>query len=82
MDTKVSIVDEIVADILRHEPELPTILRNLSNGDFWQKRELIIEFPMWVRNKYKLWEADLGGEHPDDFSAKIVEKIKQIPPSS
>jgi hypothetical protein len=70
-------LDEIVADIIKNNPNIRNELDDLENSyDFMHRRELIVEFPRWVRNHYKLWEADLAGEHPDDFSAKVVRKLR------
>lgn len=29
----------------------------------------------FVRNTYSLWDKDLNGKHPDDFSAEILEEL-------
>lgn len=70
-------VETIVLSILLGDPTLPKdMYEGLISEDAMERRHWRIEFPRWIRNRFKLWEADLGGEHPDDFSARVVELLK------
>ncbi len=77
-------IEEIAQDIVEKNN-----LEGLFNPrNFLENRELLIEFPRWIRNRYKLWEDNpltdacrLSGDmnaHPDAISAKIVERVKCI----